>query len=194
MEKLFVYDLETTGTEPKSNGIHQLSGLIIIEGKIMDDFNYFIKPYQDQIINIQSLAISNTTLGRLESYTRPQDAFIMLITLMTEYCNKYDRNDRFHIVGYNNAVFDNLFLREYFLRNNSSFNNYFWDVPIDVFVLAGYYLAPIRHAMPDFKLSTVAKQLGIHVREENLHSARYDAELTYQIYKILKAKLKTEDM
>lgn len=193
MEKLFVYDLETTGTDPKRHGIHQFAGLIVIDGKIVDDFNYFIKPFEDQVINIQALAISDTTLGRLESYKHPKDAFLKLTALLSEYCNKCDKNDRFHIVGYNNAGFDNLFLREYFLRNcDNGFNQWFWDEPIDVFVLAGYYLAAIRDTMENFKLPTVAKRFGIKISEQELHNAQYDAKLTYLLYRKLKEKLKQE--
>ena len=40
MEKLFFYDLETTGTKFWKNGIHQISGAIVIDGEIKD-FSYF---------------------------------------------------------------------------------------------------------------------------------------------------------
>jgi DNA polymerase-3 subunit epsilon len=36
--------------------------------------------------------------------------------------------------------------------------------------------------MSDFKLRSVAKQVGIEVDESKLHDAQYDIELTYQIY------------
>lgn len=192
MEKLFFFDLETTGIEPKRNGIHQLAGIIVIDGKIVDDFILYIKPFEDQVINIEALAISNTALGQLESYRHPKDAFKKLTALLSEYCNKYDKNDRFYIAGYNNAGFDNLFLREYFLRNNdSSFNQWFWDEPIDVFVLAGYCLAAVRDTMENFKLPTVAKRFGIKVWEEKLHNAQYDVKLTYQLYQKRKENLKS---
>ena len=39
--------------------------------------------------------------------------------------------------------------------------------------------------MTDFKLKTVAKQLGIIVDESKLHDAKYDIILTKQIYEIV---------
>lgn len=34
MEKLFFYDLETTGVKYWQNGVHQISGAIVIDGEI----------------------------------------------------------------------------------------------------------------------------------------------------------------
>jgi DNA polymerase-3 subunit epsilon len=36
--------------------------------------------------------------------------------------------------------------------------------------------------MENFKLKTVAQEMGIEVDESKLHDAKYDLELTYQIY------------
>ena len=40
MSKRFFYDLETTGTNPGKNGIHQISGMIEIDGIVMEQFNF----------------------------------------------------------------------------------------------------------------------------------------------------------
>ena len=39
--------------------------------------------------------------------------------------------------------------------------------------------------MENFKLSTVAKTLGIEVKDDSLHNAMYDIELTHEIFKIV---------
>jgi DNA polymerase III epsilon subunit-like protein len=39
--------------------------------------------------------------------------------------------------------------------------------------------------MPSFKLSRVAKTLGIPIREANLHEAMYDTELTREVYRAI---------
>ena len=44
MSKLFFYDLETTGTRYWKNGIHQISGAIMIDGEIKEKFNFKVKP------------------------------------------------------------------------------------------------------------------------------------------------------
>ena len=42
--KLLFFDLETTGTNPARNGIHQISGQIVIDGKKVEDFDFHVQP------------------------------------------------------------------------------------------------------------------------------------------------------
>lgn len=50
----------------------------------------------------------------------------------------------------------------------------------------GYeYLLAERPMMPNFKLSTVAAQLGVVVSEDKLHDALYDVDLTRDAYHIM---------
>ena len=52
-------------------------------------------------------------------------------------------------------------------------------------VLASEYLLEKRVAMPNFKLMSVARAVGIEIDESRLHDAQYDIELTRTIYKIV---------
>lgn len=56
-------------------------------------------------------------------------------------------------------------------------------------VMAGFRLAEQRPDMPDFKLATVAKWMGIEVDEAKLHDATYDLILTRGIYERLRGKV-----
>lgn len=193
MEKLFFFDLETTGTDPAKNGIHQISGCMIIDGEIKTRFNLHCRNFPDQIVNLDALAISDITLGRLESYDDPKVAHRQLIELLSQYCDKYDRRDKFHLAGYNNANFDNAFLREFFRRcGDDYFGSWFWPDPIDVYVLASFCLMPRRHQMLNFRLHSVAAEFGIVVNPDKLHDAAYDIDLTYQVYLKCKSKLTRE--
>ena len=42
-----------------------------------------------------------------------------------------------------------------------------------------------RAGMIDFKLLTVARELGLKVDEGKMHDARYDVEVTREMFKIL---------
>lgn len=44
MIKILFFDCETTGIDPKKNAIHQLSGIMDIDGIIKETFDYKIKP------------------------------------------------------------------------------------------------------------------------------------------------------
>lgn len=90
------------------------------------------------------------------------------------------------MVGYNNAAFDNQFLRGFFLQNNDKFfGSWFWANSMDVMVLATVYLANKRTEMENFKLSTVAETLGVQVDGDSLHNAMYDIELTKAVFDIV---------
>lgn len=52
-------------------------------------------------------------------------------------------------------------------------------------VLATAFLATRRPDMENFKLSTVAKTLGIEVKDDSLHNAMYDIDLTKAIFDIV---------
>jgi DNA polymerase-3 subunit epsilon len=43
--------------------------------------------------------------------------------------------------------------------------------------------------MPDFKLKTVAKEVGLVIDESKLHDAVYDVMLTRDIYKLITEEL-----
>lgn len=104
--------------------------------------------------------------------------------------SKYNKKDKFFLVGYNNAAFDNQFLRGFFLQNSDNyFGSWFWSNTIDVMVLASAYLATRRPDMENFKLSTVAKTLGVDVESESLHNALYDINLTKAVFDIVTGRI-----
>lgn len=106
--------------------------------------------------------------------------------MLGKYVDKYDKQDKFFLVGYNNASFDNQFLRGFFSQNGDNyFGSWFWSNSIDVMVLASHHLASRRHEMENFKLATVAKFMGINVDDEALHDAFYDIYLTKEVYKMI---------
>ena len=106
--------------------------------------------------------------------------------MLGKYVDKFNKKDKFHLVGYNNASFDNQFFRAFFTQNNDVyFGSWFWADSLDVMVLAANHLRKERARLVDFKLKTVAAHLGIEVDESRLHDAEYDIDLTYQIFKIV---------
>lgn len=44
MSKILFFDLETTGTKFWRNGIHQISGAVVIDGQVKESFNYHVQP------------------------------------------------------------------------------------------------------------------------------------------------------
>jgi len=184
MAKLFFYDLETTGLNFKTNAIHQISGMIVVDGEVRERFEFKVQPHFGAVIDDAALVVSNRTKEEILAYPPIKQVYAKLFALFTKYVDRFDRFDKYVLAGYNNLSFDNHFFREFVTKHcdDKYYGSYFWSNSIDVFALASDHLKDERHKMSDFKLRSVAKQLGIEVDESKLHDAQYDIELTYQIY------------
>lgn len=181
--KLFFFDLETTGVNFWQHGIHQISGCIEIDGEVREYFDFKVAPNPAAKIDQEALDIGGVTLAQIMSYPDMRTVYNQLLALLGKYVGKYDKQDKFYLVGFNNASFDNPFLRAFFVQNGDNyFGSWFWSNPLDTFILATPMLMRERAGMENFKLKTVCRQMGIEVDEERLHEASYDINLTRQLY------------
>lgn len=184
--KLVFFDLETTGTNPGKHGIHQISGQIVIDGVVKESFDFHVQPNPRAMIEDEALKVGGVTREQILAYPPMQQVYQEFVAMLGKYVDKFNKKDKFFLVGYNNAAFDNQFLRGFFLQNGDVyFGSWFWANSIDVMVLASAYLADRRPEMENFKLSTVAKTLGIVVNDDSLHDAMYDIELTKAVFDIV---------
>lgn len=187
--KILFYDLETTGLYPGKNGIHQISGEICIDGETKESFNLHVRPNPMAVIEQSALDVAGVTIEQIQEYPPMGVVFKAFVDMLSKYVNRFDKKDKFFLCGYNNASFDNNFLRGWFLQNKDNFfGSWFWSNTLDVMVLATPYLAEKRHEMENFKLMTVAKHCGIEIDESKLHDASYDIYLTKEIYNIVTKK------
>ena len=186
--KLFFIDVETTGTNPLQNGIIQLSGIIEVDGDVIEEIDLKIKPYPDDIILDSALEVNGITRVELEDYPNPSEVYRKLTGFMSKYVDKFNRSDKFHFVGYN-ARFDDDFIRAWFKKcGDNYYGSFFFWPPIDVANIAAIKLMPERSKMENFKLVTVVKHSGIDIDESKLHDALYDIRLTRELFHILREK------
>ncbi len=185
--KLLFFDLETTGTYPGKHGIHQMSGMIVIDGEIKEKFDFKVRPNPQAEILDEALEVAGVTREQILAYPPMGEVYHQFVDgILAKYVDRYNKTDKFFLVGYNNASFDNQFLRGFFLQNGDKyFGSWFWANCMDVMVLATPYLAAKRAEMKDFKQGTVAKALGIPVEDEKLHDALYDIEICKAIFDIV---------
>lgn len=181
--KLLFFDLETTGTMVNKHGIHQISGFIVIDGEIKEKFNLHVRPNPQAQIDPAALEVAGVTEAQVKAYPPMEQVYAGFVDMLSKYVDRYNKKDKFFLVGYNNASFDNQFLRAWFIQNGDKyFGSWFWANSIDVMVMATPYLAERRADMENFKQGTVAKTLGIVVEDDKLHDALYDIEICKAIY------------
>ncbi len=183
--KIF-YDLETTGVKVNKHCIHQLAGLVEVDGVVTEQFDFKLRPHPKALIEEAALKASGVTLEDINNYPDYMDAFKGFTSILGKYINQYDTKDKAYLVGYNNRAFDDPFLRKFFeLCGNKYFGSWFWPNSLDVMVLASQYLLDRRPAMPSFKLHRVGTEVGLVVDKERLHDAAYDINLTRDIYRVV---------
>jgi len=181
--KILFFDIETTGLNFWQHGIHQISGCIDIDGIVVEKFNFKVAPNPSAKIDIEALKVGNVTIDQIQAYPSMKMVYVDFCQLLGKYCDKFKKQDKFFLCGFNNASFDNQFLRAWFVQNGDQyFGSWFWSSPLDAFILATQKLLEQRSQMADFKLKTVCAQMGIEVDESKLHDAEYDIDLTRQLY------------
>ncbi len=178
-------DCETTGTDPHKHGLIQMAGKITVDGKIVESFDIKAKPFDDDLMEEEAMAVNKVTKESLREYPNPRQAYNQFVEMLGRYCDKYRRTDKFFFVGFN-GDFDADHVRAFMEKNGDVyFNSFFWYPTLDIAKLAAMRLLDKRHLMINFRLTTVAEFLGIPVDETVAHEAGYDIELTMKIFSLL---------
>lgn len=182
--KILWLDSETTGTRPGIHGIHQISGLIEIDNRISREFNFHIRPFIDDVIEDEAIAISGVERKDFETdkYVAPHQAFRAINGIFNAFIDKYDRNDKFYPAG-QNVLFDVSFLNVFFLKNGVTP----WGVgshidktrDIDLFRLVTVLERENIIQLESRSLSDVCKLLEIPL---NAHDSLEDIKATRDAY------------
>ncbi len=200
MQPIIFYDFETTDSNPQTCGIHQLSGAVIVEGKVVERFNWFVKPKEGCSVSPYAMWLAYKANGfgsvkamRESEIYEPQDVvYNRFISLFTKYGGDYrDGHPRYDnrpmLGGFNIHKFDNEVLRQWMKDNNSphQLGHYIADGSIDLQLICGIVLGRQLRCMNNFKLKEVAWALGVTVEKDKLHSSDYDTEMCIGIYRAL---------
>lgn len=190
MAKLIVLDVETSGLDPRTHEVVQLAACVHGEGEPVE-YQTLIKPEGE--MDEQAVATHGITMEMLKDAPSQGQAYRDFQRFLGKFVNKYNKKDKLHFIGYN-ALFDASFVRAWFERQGDPyFGSWFWWPPIDLMTVAGFMLAHKRHTMPDFKLGTVCREMGIEVDSEKQHDAMYDVQLTARLFMALHMELKEPD-
>lgn len=181
-KKLFYFDLETTGLDHTRHGIHQLAAILEIDGQEVGHLSLNMAPEEGVEVTQEALDTCGVTLEEIKAYPPAAEARQKLVSTMDKFCDRFDKRDKFFLVRYNNAHFDNQFLRAFW--PDKYFGSYFWSNPLDAMVLASQHLIDVRDQLANFQLGTVSNHLGL-TPEGMLHDALTDTLLTRNIYRFV---------
>ena len=204
MQPIVFYDFETTDANPETCGIHQLSGAVVYKGKIVERFNWFLKPKEGCSVSPYAMYLAWKANGfktveemRASDIYEPQEVvYRRFMDLLIKYSGGVYKDghpryaDRVMLGGYNIHKFDNEVLRNWMAYNNDplKLGHYIADGCIDLQLISGVVLGMQLRYMNNFKLKEVAWALGVKVDESKLHSSDYDTEMCLGIYKKLCCK------
>lgn len=187
MSKILYFDVETTGLSPAKDSIHQMAGIVEIDGVVVEEFDIRMKPINYAELPLDYVTpVGGITKAMMTNYQPQSQGFAQFKQILNKHVNKYDRSDKFFIAGYNCQAFDMLFLRTLFDRNGDTyFGTYFWSSSFDAMNIATFFMHAYRKNMPNFKLETVAKTLGLEVDGPGFHDALSDIRITRQILMVV---------
>lgn len=182
MKTIFI-DTETTGTDPKAHAIIQIAALIEIDGEEVDQWSATMRPHDGAFIDPNALKVNGCTEEEMRGFAAPIDVCDQFINLMARYVDRYDRNDKLQVVGYN-VRFDLDMIDAWVRRCGESFLwSYLGPYPVDPLPLLAHlrYLGLI--SVPNFKLTTIAEALGVPI--DNAHDALADIKMTRAVLRKL---------
>jgi len=180
--KMFHFDTETTGLDPKKHDILQLAYLVEIDGKTRDEGNIFMQPFDYSTITKEALDVNKLNLEQIKTYQNPKNAYDVFVKMLAKYVNKYDRTDKFSPAGYN-IGFDCEFLKEWFIKNRDVYyGSWFNWKRIDPLAILYFMDGMGQLTLPDYKLQTVCDYFEIAIQA---HDALSDIRATKQLIEIL---------
>lgn len=181
MNKIIFIDTETGGVNPEKAALIQLSGIIRIDKKDVEKFNFYIKPFENSEITEKALEVQGRTLEELKTdkYVEEKEVYKQFIKLLDKYIDKYDRTDKFIVAGYN-VRFDVDILKAFFQRHGNNFLFSYLDSSMldPLYSIRLLQIAEVLPVLEDNKLETWCKHFGIELKA---HDSLEDIEATKKL-------------
>ena len=181
MNKIIFIDTETGGVNPEKSALIQLSGIIRIDKKDIEKFNFYIKPFENSEVNEKALEVQGRTLEELKTdkYVEEKEVYKQFINLLDKYIDKYDRTDKFVVAGYN-VRFDVDILKAFFQRHGNNFLFSYLDSSMldPLYSIRLLQIAEILPVLENNKLETWCKHFGIELKA---HDSLEDIEATKKL-------------
>lgn len=181
MKYLYI-DAETTGLSAKGDRIFQLSGMIEINGRVTEEFNFHLEVDPEIEWSDFSKNLYEINLPNLPKKVTPKFAYNTLLTMLDKAVDRYNKADKLFIVGYN-VQFDLDFLYNFFIQHGNKYLfSYLWGEIFDVRSLMAFKVKEKRFLLKDFKLDTITKAFNIEFRP---HDSFEDIKATRKLFQKL---------
>lgn len=174
--KILYFDVETTGTDPTVNELIEFAGIVVIDGKTIEELEFKCQPVNWEAVEPEALEVTGKTLEDLKGYMLPAEAFKLLSDFFNRHIDKFDKNDKFYPAGHQ-ISFDIDFLQKFFIDygdkyGTGSYQN--WRC-LDSRVLANFFIAAGLIQCKDVKLKTLCEVFEIEIEA---HDALSDIRAT----------------
>lgn len=180
-------DTETTGLETTDASAFELAFILVQNGVVICERDFYLNPLSETIkYNEDAGKIHGYTEEQIKAFPPEKEQVLKIADFLQSSVNLFkldgSRTEKLVIAGYN-VEFDKKHLKALLARNGFNYDDYFIDTA-DVFEQVKR--AGIQKALPylpDRKLGTVAKHLGVNL--ENAHNALADIRATREVAKKL---------
>jgi len=190
MIKLLYFDCETTGLDFISDQIIEMAGVYDENGKAIRAFNLKLRPTVTSDFS-SALKIQNKALEEVLAYPERQAGYKKFIDFLDGCVNRFDKEDKMYLVGYN-IQFDKRFLQNLFDEfNNKYFGSYFNFECIDVLSLAAVFKLHGNMLSQNLKLSSVCQAANINLKDA--HTALEDVIATRKLFIHLNERFDIKD-
>ena len=186
--KIFYFDVETTGLYASKHDIVQFAAIIEIDGVIKETVNLRMKPTNFETISQKALDVTGLTLEDLKSYPDSHEVFDELVEVLDKYIDRFNKLDKFQIVG-QNVQFDVKFFEALFKKNeNNYYGSYFSRYTADPYELFKFMKSHGIVNYANLRLGTICDKLKIPI---DAHDALSDVTATRELYSRLGRYLKS---
>ena len=190
MNKIIFIDTETGGVNAEKSALIQLSGIIEVDGTEKEKFNFYIKPFKNSGVNEKALEVQGRTFEELrtDKYIDESIIYKKFLEILDKYIDKYDKDDKFIVAGYN-VKFDIDILKAFFERNNNKFLfSYFNSSMLDpLYSVRLLQVAGILPVLENNKLETWCKYFNIELKaHDSLQDITATKKLIEKLVELIK--------
>lgn len=181
-------DTETTGIDPSNSAAFQVACVLVDNGQLICERCFFLNPLSETIKYHEGAgSVHGYSEEQIKEFPPEKEEVLKIAAFFAEARELFKKDgsktEKMIIAGYK-VGFDIGHIKALLERNGYQLEDYFMSIVADVFLQVKK--AEVQKALPylpDRKLGTVAKHLGVSL--ENAHDALADITATREVAKRL---------